>query len=72
MAAHFDRLIRIYNRLKRGPVTIEIIAKWAKNAGIDVSERQLYRDLEQLKQSQINDGENIVEFIDEKIKNLGS
>ena len=68
MAAHIERLMRLYNRLKRGPVTIEIIAKWAKGAGIEVSERQLYRDLEQLKQLKINDGESIVEFVDEKNK----
>ena len=68
MAAHLEKLMRLYNRLKRGPVTIEIIAKWAKGAGIEVSERQLYRDLEQLKQLKINDGEGIVEFVDEKNK----
>ena len=68
MAAHVERLIRIYNRLRRGPVTIEIITKWAAKAGIEVSSRQLYRDLDQLKNLQIAEGENVVEYIDEKNK----
>jgi predicted DNA-binding transcriptional regulator YafY len=66
MSAHVERLMRLYNRLKRGPVTIEIISQWAKNAGMDVSERQLYRDLNQLKTLNINDGEKVIEFADEK------
>ncbi|MEI6949975.1 WYL domain-containing protein [Paraflavisolibacter sp. H34] len=66
MSAHLERLIRIYNRLRRGPVTIEIISKWARGAGIEVSDRQLYRDLNQLKSLQIAEGENVVEFNDEK------
>jgi predicted DNA-binding transcriptional regulator YafY len=66
MSAHLERLIRIYNRLRRGPVTIEIISLWAKGAGIEVSDRQLYRDLNQLKSLQIAEGENVVEFTDEK------
>jgi hypothetical protein len=68
MAAHVERLIRIYNRLRRGPVTIEIITKWAAKAGIEVSSRQLYRDLNQLKNLQIAEGENVVEYTDEKNK----
>ncbi len=36
----------IYNRLKVSAVTIEIIERWAKNVGINVSQRQLYRDLD--------------------------
>ena len=66
MASHIERIIRIYNRLRRGPVTIEILTKWAKTAGIDVSTRQLYRDISQLKILQIAEGENVVEFTDEK------
>ncbi len=66
MSAHAERLLRLYNRLKRGPVTIEIITKWAKQAGIQVSERQLYRDLNQLKTLHVNDAEKIIEYADEK------
>lgn len=66
MAAHLERIIRIYNRLRRGPVTIEILSKWVANAGIEVSDRQLYRDLNKLKTLQITEGENVIEFSDEK------
>jgi predicted DNA-binding transcriptional regulator YafY len=68
MPAHLERLIRIYNRLRRGPVTIEIISKWAKQADILVSDRQLYRDLEQLKSIAVTDGEIVKEYINEKNK----
>lgn len=66
MSAHLERLIRIYNRLRRGPVTIDIISKWVHGAGIQVSDRQLYRDLNQLTNLKIAEGENVVEFVDEK------
>lgn len=68
MSTHIGRIIRIYNRLRRGPVTIEIISKWAKKAGITISERQLYRDLELLKSIPIIEGEKIEEFVNEKNK----
>jgi predicted DNA-binding transcriptional regulator YafY len=68
MSAHLERLIRIYNRLRRGPVTIEIISKWARQAGILVSDRQLYRDLEQIKSIALTDGEIVKEYINEKNK----
>lgn len=68
MSVRLERLIRIYNRLRRGPVTISVITQWAENADIKVSERQLYRDLNTLKTLQIAKGENVVEFIDEKNK----
>lgn len=61
-----ERLIRIYNRLRRGPVTIEIIKHWTDSVGIEVSSRQLYRDLITLQNLQIAEGENVVEFVDEK------
>ena len=66
MSVRLERLIRIYNRLRRGPVTIEIINQWAQTAGIKVSSRQLYRDLNELQSLQIAEGENVVEFVDEK------
>lgn len=68
MSVRLERQIRIYNRLRTGPVTITLISKWAKKAGIDISERQLYRDLNSLPHLQIAKGENVVEFIDEKNK----
>lgn len=66
MADNINRLFRIYNRLRRGPVTIEIISAWAEAAGITVSRRQLYRDLNSLQRLRIADGENVVEHNDEK------
>ena len=68
MSVRLERLIRIYNRLRRGPVTIQIISKWARTAGIKLSDRQLYRDLNALQHLQIAKGENVVELADEKNK----
>lgn len=68
MPSHLERIIRIYNRLRRGPVTIEIISKWAKQAGINVSDRQLYRDLNKLKNIRLAEGETVVELNNEKNK----
>ena len=68
MSTHIGRIIRIYNRLRRGPVTIEIISKWAEQAGITISERQLYRDLELLKSIPLIEGEKIEEYVNEKNK----
>ncbi|WP_132051686.1 helix-turn-helix transcriptional regulator [Pseudocnuella soli] len=66
MSVRLQRLIRIYNRLRRGPVTIEIVSRWAKGAGIPVSDRQLYRDLNTLQNLHIAKGENVITFTDEK------
>lgn len=68
MSVRLERLIRIYNRLRRGPVTIEIISSWAKAAGIKLSDRQLYRDLNSLQHLNIAKGENVVELVSEKNK----
>lgn len=58
--------MRIYNRLRRGPLTIEVASLWAKSAGIRVSDRQLYRDLNTLVRLKFSDEESVVEFMDEK------
>ncbi len=68
MSIRLERLIRIYNRLRRGPLTIEIITRWAKGAGINVSTRQLYRDMDSLQHLHIAAGETVIEFTDEKNK----
>lgn len=70
MADNIERIFRIYNRLRRGPVTIEIIHNWATNAGIEVSKRQLYRDLNKLTTLHLPDGENVVEYADEKNRKI--
>jgi hypothetical protein len=41
---------------------------WTKQAGIQISERQLYRDLNSLQHLNIAKGENVIEYSDEKNK----
>ena len=66
MSERTNRLFRIYNRLKRSPVTIDILKKWAKSVEINISDRQLYRDLEELSTFTCFDGEQIIIYEDEK------
>lgn len=66
MSNRTERLIRFYNRLRKGPVTIEVMLAWIKQADIQISPRQLYRDLSDLQHLNIATGENVVEFTDEK------
>lgn len=68
MSDRTSRLFRIYNRLKKSPVTIDILKKWAKSVEIDISDRQLYRDLEELSSLALFDGEQIIIYEDEKNK----
>lgn len=60
--------MRIYSRLRRGPVTISIIKAWAKRQGIDISERSLYRDLREIEESIMPEGERLVVMVGEKNK----
>ena len=62
MPERIERLMRIYNRLRRSPMSIEILSKWTKVAGIEVSERQLYRDMNILTRLQFAKGENVIEY----------
>jgi len=66
MSNRTERLIRFYNRLRKGPVTIDIMLAWTRQAGIKISSRQLYRDLNDLQHLNIAAGENVIEFTDEK------
>lgn len=68
MSEKSERLLKIYSRLKRGPVTIEVIKNWAKTNDIKVSERTFYRDLKDLESSLMMDGERIVVSEGEKNK----
>ena len=70
MANRIERIFRIYNRLKRGPVTIEILKKWAKDVGIVISERQLYRDLDTITNYLQFEKESLVIIEGEKNKKL--
>lgn len=60
--------MRIYSRLRRGPITIDIIKAWARKNDIQVSERTLYRDLKEIEQSIMPEGERIVVIEGEKNK----
>jgi predicted DNA-binding transcriptional regulator YafY len=66
MSDKASRLLRIYSRLRRGPVTIEVIKEWAKRSHIEVSERQLYRDLKEIEQSVNLEGEQVIVYDGEK------
>ena len=60
MSCKIERLIRIYNRLRRGPVTVDILHKWTKQTEIIVSPRQLHRDLQELCNLKLNEDEKVV------------
>ena len=68
MSEKANRLLRIYSRLRKAPVTINTIKDWAKKNSIEISERTLYRDLEEIQKSILLEGEKIIEFIGEKNK----
>ncbi|HAN37483.1 MAG TPA: hypothetical protein DCQ29_01155 [Chitinophagaceae bacterium] len=66
MADALERLLGLYNRLRRGPLTIETAALWAQNNGLNISKRQLYRDLSKLASLHLSNHEHIIEDIGEK------
>lgn len=68
MSDKSERLLKIYSRLKHGPVTLEIIKNWAKKNDIEVSTRTFYRDLKDLETSLMIDDERIVVTEGEKNK----
>ena len=68
MSEKANRLLKIYSRLRKGPLTIQNLKEWTKKNNIVISERTLYRDLEELQKSLLLEGEQIVEFIGEKNK----
>lgn len=70
MSDKANRLLRIYSRLRRGPVTIEIIKQWAKKNGFQISDRSLYRDLKEIEQSILLEGEKIIVTESEKNKKI--
>lgn len=54
------RLFKIYQRLKRGPVTIEGLKQWCNENDNKVSKRTLYRDLEDISLYFETDSEKII------------
>jgi predicted DNA-binding transcriptional regulator YafY len=55
-----SRLLKIYSRLKTSVQTIDTIKKWAKDNDINVSDRQLYRDLKEIENLVLQDGETLL------------
>lgn len=70
MSQKSERLLKIYSRLKRGPVTIELIKQWAQKNNITISERTFYRDLNDLENSLMIENERLVVKIGEKNKKI--
>ncbi|WP_297985281.1 WYL domain-containing protein [uncultured Chryseobacterium sp.] len=68
MPTKSERLMKIYGRLKRGPVTIEVIKNWAVKNDLKFSERTFYRDLKSLENSVLLEGEKIEVQFGEKNK----
>lgn len=60
MSEKSERLLKIYGRLKRGPVTISVIKDWAARNDMKISARTFYRDLKELEHSLMMDGEKLV------------
>lgn len=70
MSEKSERLLKIYSRLKSGPITIEILKHWAKSNNIEISERTFYRDLRDLESSLRANGQQIVVTSGEKNKKV--
>jgi predicted DNA-binding transcriptional regulator YafY len=68
MSEKASRLLRIYQKLKKGPITIDNLIHWAKKNNIEVSERSLYRDMDELALLPLEDGEELKVTTGEKNK----
>ncbi len=68
MSDKSERLFKIYSRLKRGPLTVDMMKAWAAKNDIAVSERTFYRDLKDLETSLLTDDERLVVTEGEKNK----
>lgn len=69
MSTKSNNLLKIYSRLKRGPVTIEIIKQWARKNGINISERTFYRYMDDLENLML-ENEKVVMIQGEKNKKI--
>ena len=70
MSQKSERLLRIYSRLKQGPVTIELIKAWAASNNINISERTFYRDLDDLEIALMLTDEKLIVKTGEKNKKI--
>lgn len=55
-------ILRIYDRLRHSPVTLDVLYDWVLKAGMDVSRRTLYRYLDDLAESIVFQGEKLVVY----------
>lgn len=70
MSQKSERLLKIYSRLKAGPVSIEVIKDWARKNDICISTRTFYRDLIELENALILENERLVVKTGEKNKKI--
>src|ERR1700709_17407 len=63
-------LLRIYNRLRQSPVTLDVLFQWAERQGIKISRRSLYRYLDDLEQTVHFQGEKLLVYEGEKNKKV--
>jgi predicted DNA-binding transcriptional regulator YafY len=63
-------LFNLYKRLQRGPCTIDILKRWKNTMGYRFSDRTLYRYLAELRTAMQSSGEQFVETIGEKNKQV--
>lgn len=62
------RLLKIYNRIKSGPITIDSLKEWIAQHDISVSDRTLYRYLTEIESFLLPEGEKMVVVKGEKNK----
>lgn len=70
MSQKSQRLLKIYSRLKRGPVSIEVMKQWAQKNDINISTRTFYRDLNELETSLMLENEKLVVKIGENNRKI--
>lgn len=63
-------LLRIYNRLRQSPVTLEVLYQWTGRRGIKISKRSLYRYLDDLEKTVQFQGEKMTVYEGEKNKKV--
>jgi predicted DNA-binding transcriptional regulator YafY len=63
-------ILRIYDRLRQSPVTLDVLFEWVSNEGMDVSRRTLYRYLNNLATSIHFKGEKLVVYDNEVNKKV--
>ena len=63
-------LLRIYNRLRQSPVTLDVLFQWTERIGIKISRRSLYRYLNDLENTVQFQGERLIVYEGEKNKKV--